>query len=252
MSTSSEPTLEEMLWQQQELQRVKEFEEQEKQRKIKEAEEEEKKKKKTKKPKRVRVEPKPVCTPEEEYDLLRSIARNDPLGTSVGNYVRDDYDPILKHPLPLSEHRYLHEGNLKRVLSCRKELQAFGSITAGDAWCLEEVYMRGAPLNVTDRNGFTPLHIAIQLCQIECIMVLMNTDIDVNAVSLSGYTPLFIAEASNLPALVKEMLISRGAKLRVNNIEDPPRSILDGRPSKLGCIQVVQENTNLPPLWTGF
>ena len=253
MSKSSEKnkTLEEMLREQEEHIRQQQFEEEERLRKLKE--QADAATKKIKKPKRVRVEKPPVCTPEEEYDLLRALARNDPLGESACNYVREGYDPILRHPLPLSEHRYLHEANLRKIMSCRKEIQAFGCITAGDAWCLEEVYMRGASLNVRDRNGFTPLHIAVQLGHIESIMVLMNNpDIDVNAVSMSGYTPLYIAEASNLSAPLKEMLISRGAKRVILDIEDPPKSILDGRPTRLGCIQMVQENTNLPPLWTGF
>lgn len=88
--------------------------------------------------------------------------------------------------------RCFHEAVLRRVLSTTLNKQAFSAITLRAAWVLEEVFMRGAPVNISDLNGFTPLHIAVQNNDFECMMVLFNIGVDYNAETLSGVTPLFL------------------------------------------------------------
>lgn len=62
--------------------------------------------------------------------------------------------------------------------------------------------MRGAPVNVPNKNGFTPLHIAAQLNSIDSVLVLLNIGeiggVDVNSTTLSGFTPLYLARAAGL------------------------------------------------------
>lgn len=111
--------------------------------------------------------------------------------------VRRVYLPILKHPLPISQTRADHEKVLRRVLCCQPEKQAHAAICLRDAWVLEEVYMRGADVNLPDKSGFTPLHIACSLNCFEAIMVLLHIGVDINATSKGGATPLFLAKAAN-------------------------------------------------------
>ena len=53
--------------------------------------------------------------------------------------------------------------------------------------------MQGAPLETSDKNGFTPLHVAVQMNSFECVMVLINAGVNVNVCTLSGVTPLYLA-----------------------------------------------------------
>lgn len=130
-----------------------------------------------------------------ELKLLRAIAKSEAI-TAAGKAVHN-YKPILKHPLPTLNLRYEKEYNLQRVLSTKLEKQAMSAVALGDAWVLEEVYMRGAPVSVSDINGFTPIHLAAQTNNYECIMVLLNIGVDVNVNTLSGITPLYLAQATD-------------------------------------------------------
>lgn len=120
---------------------------------------------------------------------------------------RKYYLPILKHPLPLSMHKVDHEHNLKRVLACKPSKQAIAAVALKDAWTLEEVYMRGAAIDIPDKNGFTPLHIAATLNCIEVMMVLFHIGVDVNCETLQGNTPLYLSissKAKQCELLLKE------------------------------------------------
>lgn len=92
--------------------------------------------------------------------------------------------------------RYHHERLLKRILTSSFDKQVLAAITLNDAWCLEECYLRGAPVDVIDRCGVTPLHLAAQLDRVDCCMVLVNIGVDVNASKLDGMTPIGLAIAS--------------------------------------------------------
>ena len=67
--------------------------------------------------------------------------------------------------------------------------------------------MRGAPVEIKDENGFTPLHIACQLNNFNAVMVLINIEVDINAVSIAGYTPLFIARAGEYNHILYNIII---------------------------------------------
>ena len=109
---------------------------------------------------------------------------------------RQFYLPILKHPLPLSAGRIDHEYVLRRVLACKPDKQAVAAVTLKDPWALEEVYMRGAPVDVPNHNGFTPLHLASSMNLFEIMMVLFHIGVDVNCETMEGLTPLYLAVAS--------------------------------------------------------
>ena len=150
---------------------------------------------------------------DEEVDctnILKAIAKSHPVvvtGIPVIKYI-----PMYRHPLPVSKHRHEHTMVLTRVLSCPLHKQAAAAVTFSDPWTLEEIYMRGAPVDRKEANGYTPLHIACEGNKIECVMVLLNIGVDVNATSLAGITPLYLARASRAYE-VEILLREKDAKL---------------------------------------
>ena len=60
----------------------------------------------------------------------------------------------------------------------------------------------GAPVNVRDGNGMTPLHHAARNGYAECADVLLNAGADVNATNFAGQTPLGMALQSEQPRTV--------------------------------------------------
>lgn len=149
--------------------------------------------------------------------LMRSIAKSTSIVTS-GIPVKL-YLPIYKHPLPISKHRYHHEIVRNRVMSCTLDKRVNAAVTLRDAYSLEEVYMQGAAVNLRNPlNGFTPLHLAVQGNDVDSVKMLLHIGVDVNAISLSGCTPLYLAKA-NQAEEIRLLLIKHGAKL----YNDPPR-----------------------------
>eukprot|EP01038_Epipyxis_sp_PR26KG_P013396 gene13396-17963_t len=187
---------------------------------------------------------------EEEYALLRSIARSE--GLNKPNSPRKDYQPLMHHPLPPSDHRHLHEENYRKVTSCAAEKQAFAAITKGDAWTLEEVYMNGSPLEVRDKQGNSPVHLAVQMNNTDCLMVLLHAKVDINPVNNLGFTPLYLANAMGLQT-IRQMLIENGAKSNIIDVkgEPPHTTILDERvvtkrpQSELDKIMNIPNNAKL-------
>jgi len=175
---------------------------------------------------------------EEDLQLLRDIARGDALTNpppsktaTKKKFLPPKFIPLYKHPLPLSNLRHKHEANLRKILSCALEKQAIGAISIGDAWVLEEVYIRGAPVEVKDGNGFTPLHIACQLNNFNAVMVLLNIEVDINTLSVCGATPLYLAHAANARQCVT-LLEEASAKRHVPTQAVPTSALLftnDGR-----------------------
>lgn len=131
-----------------------------------------------------------IETEEGIVALERAIARGESIAITGNAVVK--YSPLFRHPLPVSEHRYKHEATLRRCLSTLLDKQAAAAVTMKNAWVLEEVYMRGAPVDVPNLNGFTPLHLAVQGNDFECMMVLFNIGVDCNAETVSGITPLYL------------------------------------------------------------
>ena len=138
---------------------------------------------------------------DEAHDLLLSIARGDPLPkkdrkNQVPSGKLLKYTRIYEHPLPMSEHWPIFQAALRRVLSCHLDEQVISAVVLNNSWVLEEVYIRGANPELSDVNGFRPIHIACQNNAFECLMVLLNIGVDINAETISGVTPLYLAHAA--------------------------------------------------------
>ena len=162
---------------------------------------------------------------EEELDLYRKISRDEPVTRPADpslNPKLKGFVPIFKHPLPLSENRPIHERTLRRILSMSIEKQAMAAATLGNAWVLEEVYLRGASVEIKDKSGFRPIHMAVQNNNFESIMVLLNIGIDLNVTTNSGMTPLYLARAVK-SRQAEILLTEQKAKLT-----DIPKSVPPG------------------------
>ena len=165
-----------------------------------------------------------------QYSLLKSVARSDGLNSRNGK--TKGYLPLFKHPLPVSDTRFLHEDTLRKILSCRLEYQGMAAITRGDAWVLEEVYMRGGPVTLTGKNGSTPIHLAVQMKSVDCIMVLINIGVDLNVVNNMGFTPRFLAHSASA-VQIEKLLVENGALMVLeSHYEEPVQTILDVVPEK--------------------
>ena len=153
---------------------------------------------------------------DEEVDctaLLKCIVKSGPVVVSGAPRLR--YIPIYRHPLPVSKHRHEHDFVLRRVLSSPLHKQITAAVTIGDPWTLEELYMRGAPAEVPEANGYTPLHVACEGNKIECVIVLLNIGVDVNVTSLAGITPLYLARAAKAKE-VEILLLEKNARLETD------------------------------------
>ena len=164
--------------------------------------------------------------------LLKAIASGNPLTEPAPEHKRPGlkYQPVFRHPLPISDHSAFHDANLKRVLCCSLEKQAAAAVTLGDAWVLEEVFMRGGPADFVDKSGYSPIHLAVQVNNFECVMVLIKMGADVNAQNLAGVTPLFLAVAANASETA-QVLREAGAVMEVKNADEvAPMEILENSP----------------------
>lgn len=165
-----------------------------------------------------------------EDELLEAIANSEGLNSRTKPKIV--YTPLYKHPLPVSDKRFLHEENLKKILSARVAMQGISAIAKGDAWVLEEVYMRHGMDAMKDRHGTTPLHLAVQMNNLDCCMVLVNIGVDLNAPNLLGYTPLYVAELNNFQEIAK-LLRDYNASLKSSKISvNPAVSALDVFPER--------------------
>jgi hypothetical protein len=153
-----------------------------------------------------------------DLDLLTSIARSE--GLQKGNPNKKlFYNPLYKHPLPISDHRFSYEASLRKILSSDVSFQGISAIIKGDAWSLEEVYLRHGWACLKDKDGVPPLHIAVQLNQSDCVQVLLNIGVDVNQPNEYGFPPLYVAKSGGFWQIA-ELLISKGALATVHQMLD--------------------------------
>jgi hypothetical protein len=93
---------------------------------------------------------------EDEIEAVKRVNRGEPL-RDKGRLSRQNIShvqPLYQHPLPLSGHRYQHEKILRDVLTHSLSRQALTAVTLQNPWVLEEIIMRGAPIEVPDKNGY--------------------------------------------------------------------------------------------------
>jgi len=178
----------------------------------------------------------------DDDELMRAIARRQPilrlkaemdakpiaaerLKPQKGGYI---YKPILEHPLDFGMEKLSNEQALRRLRLAPMEKRIEAATALDLPWCIEELYMNGAPCDVPNKSGYTPLHLAAARNMPRCVEVLLNMkmNIKVNAVTIKGYTPLYLARACSAPECEKLILEAGGKETAI-----PPmkgyRSILD-------------------------
>ena len=77
---------------------------------------------------------------------------------------------------------------------------------------LDTVFKQEPDVNVTDSNGWTPLHHACQYGDLESVRSLLDRGGNIHAFSNKGYYPLHIAAMNNHPEVI-ELLHQKGANL---------------------------------------
>ncbi len=95
----------------------------------------------------------------------------------------------------------------------------------GNLYGLNRVLRAGANVEVPNSYGKRPLHEAAQGAHVECVELLLNQGVDINALKLADWTPLMLAiaafpsEKALQPAFVNTvlLLLRMGAKLETRN-----------------------------------
>jgi hypothetical protein len=92
---------------------------------------------------------------EAEIEALKRVNRGEPLRDKkrIPSTAISHIKPLYHHPLPLSRHRYQHEQILREVLTHSVDRQALTAVTFQNPWVLEEIILRGAPIEIPDKNG---------------------------------------------------------------------------------------------------
>ena len=122
--------------------------------------------------------------------------------------LRPGWRPLYNHPL--------QEGPEKdHLTSCFQKLQQLepqrrieAATVLDQAWCIEELFMHGAPCNTRNQRGYTPLHIAASQNNLQCVEVLLNMKpyFDVSPLTDKGFTPYFLAKSCKASPSVQLML----------------------------------------------
>jgi hypothetical protein len=56
--------------------------------------------------------------------------------------------------------------------------------------------MHSGNVVLKEKNGSYPIHVAVQLNSIDCVMVLIHIGVDINKTNALGFTPLQLAKSS--------------------------------------------------------
>ena len=161
---------------------------------------------------------------------LIEIARDSKLRPITVNYTM-----VFKHPLPIGgkESRLENDVAFRAINHLPADRRCWRAITVDRPWCLEELYLQGFPLMTPNGDGLTPLHLACHLGHSQCVQVLVNAGVDVNAETIAGVTPLCSAIAAGnhhlLPTLVQAGAVKRKLKKLSGH-----RTILDVAADRMG------------------
>lgn len=178
----------------------------------------------------------------EDDRLMRDIARRQPvlrlaaeaaaapiieerMKPQRGGYI---YAPLLAHPLELGLEKFENDKAIRRLRLASMDKRVEAAVALNLPWCVEELYMTGAPCDVPNKSGFTPLHLACARNFPECVRVLLNMKIDikVNCKTKKGYTPLYLAQACGAAECAR-MVTEAGGSETAQNPMRGYRSILD-------------------------
>ena len=94
---------------------------------------------------------------------------------------------------------------------------------------------------------------AVKVNSFECVMALINMKVNVNAVTLTGVTPLFLAQ-SLASKEIQQALIEEGGLVTVLNYDEvPPMEFLEvGQASDQSLLDFVDRDGNVPPRYSQF
>ncbi|MGQ4809748.1 hypothetical protein NKDENANG_03175 [Candidatus Entotheonellaceae bacterium PAL068K] len=105
---------------------------------------------------------------------------------------------------------------LSRLAKRRQNAKANGQVLlrateVGDVEAMQALLDQGAAINVSNAQGWTPLHVAAASGDIAVIELLLGYGADVNAASNIGTTPLYNTPVlARKPAVIK-LLLDHGA-----------------------------------------
>ena len=85
-----------------------------------------------------------------------------------------------------------------------------------DLDAFKKEFESGMDLNIEDREGWTPLHIAIRRDRREMVAYLLEQGADIDKVDGVGWTPLMEAVMDDMPELCG-LLIEKGADVTIAN-----------------------------------
>jgi hypothetical protein len=138
------------------------------------------------------------------------------------------YTPLLAHPLDLGMEKFENDKAMRRLRLAPMEKRIEAAVALNLPWCVEELYLLGAPCSLANHQGWAPLHLAAARNFLECVRVLLNmrTDIKVNAVTTKGYTPVYLATSCQAPECAKLIRDAGGLATAVPPMQGY-RSILD-------------------------
>jgi hypothetical protein len=92
--------------------------------------------------------------------------------------------------------------------------------------------MRGGPATLTGKNGSMPVHLAVKMKSVDCMMVLINIGVDLNSINSFGFTPRFLAR-SERSVEIEQLLAENNAEYVVEEQTDgPDRTVLDVVPGR--------------------
>ena len=92
------------------------------------------------------------------------------------------------------------------------------SLISNDMKSFTELISQGALINIPNYLGETPLHIAVQKNNLEAVLILINSDknLDINSQNKKGETPLHLAFKKTEKKII-EILINKGAEINIKN-----------------------------------
>ena len=85
-----------------------------------------------------------------------------------------------------------------------------------DLEAFKKAFENGTDLNLQNKYGWTPLHIAIRRDRRDMVAYLLEQGADINKVDDVGWTPLMEAVMDDMPELCA-LLIEKGAEVTIAN-----------------------------------
>ena len=84
---------------------------------------------------------------------LEAAAQRDIASADVYASHFTKFKPMFSHPLPTSRPRFDNERMMKKINNMPRHERAATASAWGLAWCIEELYMQGCPVNVPNETG---------------------------------------------------------------------------------------------------